>query len=248
MDRKTTHEFSAARGRALEDASAARIALPEAPTTASPTPTLTSIHATPGRGPFGDARYRGNCSGLLIRDLLRFYGPRRVLDPMEGSGTCGDVCRSLGIDYVGRDLRTGFDATRREHFARLGRFDFIWLHPPYHRMISYNPNDSRCLSNASTVREFVSRLRAVLENLRAALTDDGKLAILIGDGKENGRYLGLPFRVMSAASAEGFWLAAPEIIRFGFGAASARKEYSGSFIPRVHDVCLVLEKVRRRAG
>jgi hypothetical protein len=230
------------------NAAGAAVALPAAPRTTSHTPNLTSVHATPGRGPYGDPRYRGNCSGLLIRDLLLFYRPRRVLDPMEGGGTCRDVCRELGIAYEGRDLRQGFDATRAEDYGGIGRFDFIWWHPPYFQMVRYNPDDGRCLSNAPTVREFTAQIREVLANLRAVLTDGGKLAILIGDGKHEGKYLGLPFRVMSAAAAEGFWLAAPEIIRFGFGATSARKDYSGSFIPRVHDVCLVLGKTARRPG
>lgn len=221
------------------------IALPAAPRMAGRTPNLTSIHATPGRGPYGDPSYRGNCSGLLIRDLLTFFRATRVLDPMEGGGTCRDVCRELAIDYEGRDLRRGFDATEKENFSGLGRFDFIWWHPPYFRMVRYNEEDPRCLSNAENVREFTAQLRKVLANLREVLDDGGKLAILIGDGKHEGKYLGLPFRVLSAAAKEGYWLAAPEIIRFGFGATSARKEYSGSFIPRVHDVCLVLEKTPR---
>src|SRR5262249_9698849 len=53
------------------------VPLPEGPNTQSPVPTLTSIHATPGRGPYGDPAYRGNCSGLVIRDLLRFYAATR---------------------------------------------------------------------------------------------------------------------------------------------------------------------------
>ncbi len=224
------------------------ILVPEAPTTAGRHPQLTSIHATPGRGPYGDPRYRGNCSGLLIRDLLTFFRPQRVFDPMEGGGTCRDVCESLGIRYEGRDLRRGFDAARLEDYRGLGTFDFIWWHPPYFQMVRYNPGDVRCLSNAANVRDFTARVRAVLRNLGAVLTDSGRLAILIGDGKHDGKYLGLPFRVMSAAAKEGYWLAAPEIIRFGFGASSSRKEYSGRFIPRVHDVCLVLEKVPRSSG
>src|SRR5262249_32880712 len=115
----------------------ATVPLPEAPTTASPVPWLTSIHATPGPGNYGTADYRGHCSGLLIRDLLLFYCPGRVLDPMEGGGTCRDVCRELGIDYQGRDLRRGFDATDATAFAQLGTFDFIWLHPPYWQMVRY---------------------------------------------------------------------------------------------------------------
>lgn len=218
--------------------------LPEAPKTKSHVQELTSVHAIEGRGPYGDPSYRGNCSGLLIRDLIRFYRPERVLDPMEGSGTCGDVCRSLGIPYEGRDLRHGFDATRKADFKGLGRFDFIWMHPPYFQMVKYNPGDPRCLSSKPAVADFIAAFRMVLRNCRDVLVDGGKLAILIGDGKHEGKYLGLPFRVMNAAAAETFWLAAPEIIRFGHGATSSRRSYSGSFIPRVHDVCLILESGR----
>ena len=217
------------------------MSLPDAPRTASPVPWLTSIHARPGRGPYGNPGYRGNCSGLLIEDLLNYYRPRRVLDPMQGGGTCRDVCSTLGIAYRGLDLRSGFDATRPGAFSDLGRFDFIWMHPPYWKMVRYS-DDERCLSNAATMREFVGRLRQVLSNCMSVLSDGGKLAILIGDGKHKGRYMGLPFRAMRAAALEGYWLAAPEIIRFGHGSTSSTKVYSTSFIPRLHDVCLVLER------
>ena len=194
------------------------IPLPKSPITTSPVPWLTSIHATPGRGEYGNAGYRGNCSGLLIRDLLMFYRPRRVLDPMEGGGTCRDVCKELAISYEGRDLKAGFDATRAESFAGLGTFDFVWLHPPYWQMIRYN-SDGRCLSNAPTLEAFVTGLRLVLRNCRAVLAPRGKLAVLMGDGKHAGQYMGLPFRTLNAAEAEGYWLAAPEIIRFGHGSS-----------------------------
>jgi hypothetical protein len=220
-----------------------RYPLPQGPKTASPVPGLTSVHGTPGRGPYGNSSFRGNCSGLLIRDLLQFYQARRVLDPMEGGGTCRDVCRELGVAYEGRDLQTGFDATAPEMYQGLGQFDFIWLHPPYWQMVRYNAEDERCLSNAPTVHHFVERLRVVLRNCASVLLPGGKVAVQIGDAKFEGRPLGLPFRVMNAASMAGYWLAAPEIIRFGHGATSSRRRYSGAFIPRLHDVCLVLERL-----
>ena len=223
------------------------VPLPECPITASPVPGLTSIHGVPGRGPYGDATYRGNCSGLLIRDLIMFFGARRVLDPMQGGGTCRDVCKELAVSYEGRDLRTGFDATSAESFAGLGVFDFVWLHPPYWQMVRYN-SDARCLSNAPTLDAFVTGLRSVLRNCRAVLASSGKLAVLMGDGKHEGRYLGLPFRTLGAAEAEGYRLAAPEIIRFGHGNTSSHRVYATSFIPRLHDVCLVLEPIFGERG
>jgi hypothetical protein len=217
------------------------VPLPECPITASPVPSLTSIHATPGRGDYGNPGYRGNCSGLLIRDLLKFYESRRVLDPMQGGGTCRDVCGELGIAYEGRDLKTGFDATKPEFYADLGQFDFVWLHPPYFQMVRYNPADSRCLSNAATLEAFATALRLVFRNCRSVLAERGRLAVLMGDGKHEGRYMGLPFRTLHAAVSEGYWLAAPEIVRFGHGSTSSQKVYSTSFIPRLHDLCFVLE-------
>lgn len=232
--RSRMHAFTAAERR--------RLSLPTAPQTTSPVPWLTSIHATEGRGDFGDPSYRGNCSGLLIEDLLRYYQPMNVLDPMAGGGTCADVCHSLGIECIARDLRTGFDATEEAHFAELPPIDFVWIHPPYFQMIRYAATE-RCLSAAANMDEFLTRLRAVLLNCERVLARNGVISILIGDGKHEGRYMGLPFRTLQIAESLGLWLAAPEIIRFSHGSTSSGKRYSASFIPRLHDVCLVLKRM-----
>lgn len=217
------------------------VPLPEAPKTTSPVPWLTSIHATPGRGDYGDAGYRGNCSGLLIKDLLQFYRPRRVLDPMTGGGTCRDVCQELGIDCTSFDLRSGRDATTPGIFNDLGLFDFVWLHPPYWKMVHWT-DDPRCLANAPTLAEFLRRLRAVIKNCGIVMRPAATMAILMGDLRDAGKYQALPFRTMNIAAAEGLELAAPEIIRFSHGATSSRtRQYDFSFIPRLHDVCLVLK-------
>jgi hypothetical protein len=218
--------------------------VPAIPRNTSPVPWLTSLHGQAGRGNYGRPDYPGNCSGLLIRDLLLYFKPRVVLDPMTGGGTCRDVCGELGTGCVSFDLADGFDATDPAVFTGLSKFDLVWLHPPYWRMVRYS-NDPRCLSNAQSLAEFFERLRCVIRNCASVLSADGKLAILMGDGRHDGEYLGLPFRTFNAAVAEGFWLAAPEIIRFSHGTTSSGKSYRHSFIPRLHDTCLVL---KRRQG
>lgn len=215
--------------------------LPAAPKTASPVPELTSLHTKPGRGNYGDPAYRGNCSGLLIRDLLRYYRPRTVFDPMAGSGTCQDVCDELGVSCKCFDLKGGFDAADTANYRNLSDIDFIWLHPPYWRMIHYS-DDPRCLSTAPTLANFFERFRVVLRNCIGVLAPEGRIAILIGDWRHQGQYLGLPFRTFNAAVREGLWLDAPEIIRFQHGASSSAKEYHFAFIPRLHDVCFVLKR------
>lgn len=211
------------------------------PESTSRVPTLCSVHAEEGRGDFGNAAFRGNCSGLLIRDLLLYFQPRNLLDPMQGSGTAGDVAKSLGIPYQGFDLSTGFDATDARSFDGLGGFDMVWLHPPYYDLIKYN-DDRRCLSRCDSLERFCQQMQALLQNCSSVLTDRGHLAVLIGDITRRGRYYGLPFRTWTAATAIGLELACPEIIRLSHGAMSSFKRYSFSFIPRVHDVCLVFRK------
>jgi hypothetical protein len=49
--------------------------LPLAPITASPVPELTSLYHNAEAGDYGDRSYPGNCSGNLIKDLLRFFQP-----------------------------------------------------------------------------------------------------------------------------------------------------------------------------
>ena len=56
----------------------------------------------------GDPRYRGNCAGEVVRDLLLYFNPRFFVDPSCGSGVpSGDVARELGIQYIGLDLKGG---------------------------------------------------------------------------------------------------------------------------------------------
>jgi len=77
---------------------------------------------------------------------------------------------------------------------------------------------------------------------------EGVLALLMGDFRLKGECQALPFHTWSLAYDEGLVLAAPEIIRFSHGTTSAGKAYGFSFIPRLHDVCLVLKRrgVKRR--
>ncbi len=222
------------------------IPLPRAPQTASPVPWLTSIHGTVRRGPYGDPRYRGNCSGYLIKDLLRYFGATHVLDPMTGSGTCKDVCQELGVYCHSFDVKAGVDAAEAASYQDIGPFNFAWLHPPYWRQIRYS-DDPRCLSNAPSLRAFLERMRAVIRNCRDVLTPKGKIAILMGDYCDRGRrQIPLTHLTMHVAMSEGLWPTCTNIIRLQYGNRSSAKTYNSSFIPGLHDVCMVLERDSHR--
>lgn len=217
------------------------VPLPAAPATTSPVPHLTSIHANPRRGPYGSSRYRGNCGGYLIRDLLQYYQPKHVLDPMRGSGTCQDVCRELQITCTSMDIKAGDDAANPASYQGVDAVDFVWMHPPYWQMIRYN-EDPDCLSNATTLEDFLDRMMRVLDNCRSVLTKNGKIAILIGGYSSKGRYQPLPQLIMARAIDRGLWPATTEIIRFQHGNTSSRRSYNRSFIPGIHDTCMIFEE------
>src|SRR5687768_7197492 len=97
--------------------------LPRTPITASPVPRLTSLYHFHRAGEYGDRSYPGNCGGNLIRDLLLYFQPSLVFDPMSGSGTCKDVCTELNIACVSDDIHRGFYACDPAHVPDALRFD-----------------------------------------------------------------------------------------------------------------------------
>jgi hypothetical protein len=216
--------------------------LPRAPLNASPVPWLTSLYHKAFRGDYGDARYPGNCSGELIKDLLLYFKPKRVLDPMTGSGTCADVCKELGIECVSFDIREGKDACDSASYRDIGTFDFVWIHPPYWRMKQYT-DDPRDLSKSKTLHGFLNRYQDVVFECKKVLRDDGQLAILMGDYEDReGGYVPLVYHTQRLCFEAGLKQTCTQIIRFSHGASSSKKVYKSSFIPGLHDVCTIVQK------
>ena len=216
--------------------------LPRAPINGSPVPGLTSLYHKAYAGPYGDRRYPGNCSGELIKDLLLYFKPKRVLDPMTGSGTCADVCRELGIECVSFDIADGTDACTFAAYDGIGQFDFIWVHPPYWRMKQYT-GDYRDLSNCATLEDFLGRYAGMFRACNRALAPGGRMAVLMGDydDREAG-YVPLVYHTQRLCFEAGLKQNCTQIIHFSHGASSSKKVYKSSFIPGLHDVCTIVEK------
>lgn len=221
--------------------------LPQAPRNASPVPHLTSLYHFSDTDGYGDRRYPGNCGGRLIRDLLLYFQPQSVFDPMTGSGTCADVCRELGLPCISLDIREGFDATDSSCYLNIPctpRFDFIWAHPPYWRQKVYT-SDARDLSQAPTLDAFLDGYSAFISNCADKLSPGGRLAILIGDYSDrDAGFVSLTYHTKRIAFNAGLSQDCTDIIRFSHGASSSRKVYRSSFIPGLHDVCMIFYRVR----
>ncbi|MGE0471005.1 MAG: hypothetical protein AB7L09_26495 [Nitrospira sp.] len=197
---------------------------------------LTSLLRYADRGPWGQSRYFGNCPGYLLVDLLDYFKPQSVFDPMEGSGTTREVCFDLHVEYEGRDLRTGFDLLSSPLPDRA--FDLIFWHPPYwpgHRC-SDHPND---FSQATNMQDFLLRMQEGVQRLKTCLAPNGHLVMLIGDGRKNGVF----YPVHSAVLQWNLLPVETILIKAGDHERRARHFQYGPtrFIPTLHEYVLIFK-------
>jgi len=194
---------------------------------------LTSIVSYPNRGPYGDHKYPGNCSGYLIKELVTHFGARNVLDPAAGSGTTGDVCRDLGVDCLQCDLKDGFDVLSSN--IPLG-FDFVFFHPPYWNIIKYS-DDPRDLSSISKYDDFIESLALACKRLLEALEPNGgHLAVLVGDVRKRGKYYFIFRDIISRLGDPDY----PILIKAQHNVRSFGHRYGIEyFIPLAHEYVLI---------
>ncbi len=208
---------------------------------------MNSILTFPERGPWGDSRYRGNCSGHIQKELINHFQPKLFVDVCEGSGTSRDVCRELGVEYVGLDLHRGFDFTNDYVLRELPRpADLVFSHPPYEQMIDYrevgkweNPALKQRDLSACDEDAFLELSRVMLLNQREATRKGGHYATLIGDLRSKGRFRSFQadyIQIMPRDELVGV------VIKAQHNCVSDRRTYGGRFIPIQHEYLLVWEK------
>ena len=145
---------------------------------------LKSVVQYSDRGPWGDAKFPGNTSGYLLVDLIDYYQPKSILDPMEGSGTTGDVAFDMGdIRYTGLDLLSGFDLLSEEPE---GEYDLIFWHPPYHDAVDYDIPHPNNLSRCPLLSDYLDKLKLCMVKLLGHLSQGGHLCILCSDPRKDG--------------------------------------------------------------
>jgi hypothetical protein len=160
---------------------------------------------------------------------------------MEGSGTSRDVVAGLnkykraGISYWGGDLRSGFDLTKQD---LPGRFDFVWIHPPYWNIVHYRSGQND-LSSCESYARFRELLMVCLRRCYEALAVGGRLGVLIGDVRGRGRYTPIVKDVLNFPYGE----IRSVIIKVQHNCSSDRKRYGKmEDVPIRHEYCVVFKK------
>lgn len=165
---------------------------------------MNSVLSFPERGPWGDSRYRGNCSGHVVRETLYHFRPALFVDVAEGGGTSRQVAEEIQrkgdfpLEYVGLDLRYGQSVLHpiTGHLPR--RANHIFFHPPYWNIIPYSgpkgmwgrdgaphPED---LSRDMPYEEFLYLMQQAGTNIYEGVERGGYYSILIGDIRKGGQY------------------------------------------------------------
>ena len=209
---------------------------------------LTSIVSYPERGEGGNNRYRGNCSPKLIEDLIGFFKPTEICDYMCGSGTTKAAADKCGIQSKLYDLHSGFDIMNSEIKERP---EFIFWHPPYWDIIKYSDvmykasdvqnrygYDPRKLdlSRIPSWEQFVEAMNYAMMKQFASLEKGGRMAVLMGDIKKRGKLYSMLAEIIKPGTLENI------IIKAQHNCFSDNTQYSGNFIPILHEYVMIVRK------
>ena len=209
---------------------------------------LTSIVSYPERGEGGNNRYRGNCSPKLIEDLIVFFKPTEICDYMCGSGTTKAAADKCGIQSRLYDLHSGFDIMNSEIKERP---EFIFWHPPYWDIIKYSDvmykasdvqnrygYDPRKLdlSRIPDWEQFVEAMNYAMMKQFASLEKGGRMAVLMGDIKKKGKLYSMLAEIIKPGTLENI------IIKAQHNCFSDNTQYSGNFIPILHEYVMIVRK------
>ena len=207
----------------------------------------TSVCSYPTRGHYGDNRYRGNCSGLIVKDFFESYRSRSdglIADPSVGGGTSADVAKEMGARFIGTDLHQGFNLLRDDFGSFLGEeANLVWWHPPYWSMIEYSGNqwgnapDKWDMSRMG-LEEFVEALELAVMNIHDAVEPGGHYGILMGNMRRQGEYYNLSSLVERIAPGK----LVDELIKTQHNCVSDQRQYRGRIIRIAHEKLLVFRR------
>ena len=215
-----------------------------------------TVLSFPERGPWGDKKYRGNCSGWIQAFLIWKYKVQRFAELFAGSGTGSDVCKDMGIPYIGADLNPNpvrndilsVNALTDEVPEQFLGADMLFMHPPYGAEIRipyansmWKDTTDKNLSASDLGQmpwnKFMYTLNCVIMKYYAAMESGARMSILMGDVRRGGLHSMLTDIVKPGELQQ-------IIIKQQHNFMSAGKTYqSRNFVPIEHEYLMVLKKL-----
>lgn len=163
---------------------------------------------------FGRDGYPGRIPGQIVQNVLHYFTKEGdlVVDPMGGSGTTVDVCKSMKRRFLCYDISLLRDRNDvKFHDMRFGfpqetkNCDFIFLDPPYWRL-KKGHYAKESVSNLS-VDGWLDFMRKLAKNCYTTVKRGGHVALLIEaflDERVTGQFLDFPFECLQFFKNAGF--------------------------------------------
>ena len=190
---------------------------------------MNTVWSFPDRGKWAthDAKYRGNWSPYIPRNLLLRYSNEGnlILDQFAGGGTTLVEAKLLNRNVIGVDINNNalerckekcdfeyensgkvyfYEADARNlNFIPDESIDFICTHPPYANIIKYSEDIENDLSHLE-VKDFLIEMEKVASESYRVLKKDKFCAILMGDTRQKGHIIPMSFEVMRIFEKVGF--------------------------------------------
>ncbi len=179
----------------------------------------------------------------LVRDVLTFAKPERILDATAGSGVTARVADERAIPCVTSDLndpREGIDLFTRDESDT---YDLIVYHPDlwYSRETAAHPHD---LGARRTWDEYVDLNADAVEHLAHLLRDNGRLLIVAPITRRRSRVRSLACALIEAFGAP----REPMIVHPHANPTSSGMMRGNKFIPIAHDEVLLYLKEELLGG
>ena len=182
------------------------------------------------------AGYWGNFVPQIPYQMMRRYTKKGewILDTFNGSGTTLIEGQRLGRNTIGVELQSRMvdhakklvsaepnkhnvivdvvqgDSAIIDYKALLADYgqrsvQLVIMHPPYFDIIKFS-DDTRDLSNAESVENFLEMMGAIVDNASQVLDKGRYLVVVIGDKYAKGDWIPLGFQTMSEVMKRGFSL------------------------------------------
>jgi len=205
-----------------------------------------SVLSFPDRGHWGQSKYRGNCSGHVIKGFWETYHKRKgglACDPSIGGGTSVDVAREMGLRFIGTDLHQGFNLLLDDFKSHLGEeaHTCFW-HPAYADMIQYSGNmwgePNKWDMSRMAMGEFTEALELAIMNIHDAVEKGGHYGILMGNLRRNGEYYNLSSLVERVSPGK----LVDEIIKVQHACLSDSRQYAGNIVRIAHEKLIIMRK------
>lgn len=190
---------------------------------------MNTVWSFPDRGKWAthDAKYRGNWSPYIPRNLLLRYSNEGdlILDQFAGGGTTLVEAKLLNRNVIGVDINNNalerckekcnfeyensgkvyfYEADARNlNFIPDENIDFICTHPPYANIIKYSEDIENDLSHLK-VKDFLIEIEKVASESYRVLKKDKFCAVLMGDTRQKGHIIPMSFEVMKIFEKVGF--------------------------------------------